>query len=304
MSPPSTHTGCLLEERTEAPEGAHLGHTDGAGLFAEGRGHFGRGQAADDPQLEQLALVGVEAGERGAHLGLLLGVEDDLGGAGLFDVGTEQAGGQRPVGLSLDIDHDVAADAEEPGGEPFVRADVGVDLGDGSGHGLAHGVTGQVRVSEATMGKGDQAGIHARVERGPRLLIALAGPLDEVSRPLPLVHVTLPLRRMGWKCHISATFLWRDTNPTKEVFAPEAPTPLWRVALSVQADDSLTTCYAVTSRTIFPLTDRSTRAVKASLTRPSGRTSATTTLRRPSARAARAAAFPAAMRSADSIEPP
>src|SRR5437016_4384632 len=134
MSPPSTHTGGLLKERAQAPEGAHLGHADGSRLFAEGHRHLGRRQAADDPQLEQ--------------------------------------------------------------------------------------ITRQVGVSEATVGKRDQAGIHARVERGPRFLIALTGPLNEVSRPLPLVHVTLPLRRMGWKCHISATFLPRATRIRRKRFSP------------------------------------------------------------------------------------
>ena len=136
----------------------------------------------------------------------------------------------------------MATDAEQPGGEPLVGADVVFDLGNGAGHGLAHGLSGEVGVAEAAVGEGDQAGIDARVERGPGLLIAPAGPLDEALRRLPVVHVTLPLRRRGWRCHNSATFPESDTNPTKRLFALEAPTPLWRVAGSVLADNSLTMC--------------------------------------------------------------
>src|SRR5207237_10285134 len=83
----------------------------------------------------------------------------------------------------------------------------------------------------------------------------------------------------------------------KDLFALEAPTPLWRVGGSVPADRKLTMCYRRRSSTIFPVTARLTKAAKASLTRSRGRTSATCTRSRPSARAARAAAFPAAARS-------
>src|SRR5260370_477717 len=205
MSPPSTHTGGLLEERAQAPEGAHLGHADRPRRLAEGGRHFGRRQAADDPQLEQLTLVGVEAGESGAHLGLLVGGEDDLGGA---------------------------------------------------------------RAPEPRRGR----------TRGART----AGPA-------------------AWT---PQHFFPEGHESDKDLFALEAPTPLWRVGGSVPADRKLTMCYRRRSSTIFPVTARLTRAAKASLTRSRGRTSANRTRSLPSARAVRAAAFPAAACSSGAIRPP
>lgn len=167
-------------------EGPRLGGSDGAGPLAEHVRDLLRREAGNDAQLEDLAVIGTEAIEGSAHLGVVTGAHEILVHVGRVDAISCRAVAAMASNAAEMFRRGAAGDAENPAIEAGGLPPEATDGGDGPRHRLADNVV-RVGRPDTAGGVGPQAGMEGDVEGFPGGGVAASSSLGEGSFVV-LVH--------------------------------------------------------------------------------------------------------------------